>query len=171
MTNKDLLKILLCSYGYDRNIKIETYRGDGGFIGYDTYAENKEGDQYHEVSCEDFMFQVYVLLDFMKSEEAPFKSSWWSVPIKYVCDESERNSLIDGWDKHGEHNKKWSIAYKPIEEWHKQNNPCPTCTINKKDHWDDIHYNCELNHTHQCKIMIAHYDKKTEMMRSIVIPE
>ena len=28
MTGKDFIKILLCSYGYDRNIKVETYNGD-----------------------------------------------------------------------------------------------------------------------------------------------
>ena len=51
MTNKDVLKILLCSYGYDRNIKIETYRGDLGRIGYDVYAENKDDGRYEEVAC------------------------------------------------------------------------------------------------------------------------
>lgn len=51
MTNKNVFKILLASYGYDRNIKIETYRGDGGCLGYDIYVENKEGDKYHEIAC------------------------------------------------------------------------------------------------------------------------
>jgi len=169
MTNQDVFKILLCSYGYDRNIKIETYRGDEGFLGYDISAENKEGDYYHEVSCEDFMFQIYEILSYMKEHNASFKSDWWSIPIKYVRDEENRNYLTTEWDKRDSYNQKWSIAYKPIEEWHKKNNPCPTCTINKKDHWDDIHYNCELNHTHQCKIMIEHYEKKGEMMRQIKI--
>lgn len=171
MTNKDVFKILLCSYGYDRNIKIETYRGDGGFIGYDIYAENKEGDYYNEVNCEDFMFRVYEILKYKKEHNQSFKSEWWNIPIKYVCDEENRNSLIVGWDKQASDHQKWSIAYKPIEEWHKKNNPCPTCTINKKDHWDDVHYNCELNHTHQCKIMIDHYAKKTEMTKQITVPE
>lgn len=171
MTNKDVFKILLCSYGYDRNIKIETYYGDGGCVGYDIYAENKKGDFYHEIDCEDFMFRIYEILKYMKENEVGFKSDWWRYTAKYACDEESRNSLISGWDKRDDDNKKWSIAYKPIEEWHKKNNPCPTCTINKKDHWDDIHYNCEINHTHQCKIMIEHYEKKSEMMRNIKIED
>lgn len=98
MTNKDVFKILLCSYGYDRNIKIETYRGDEGFIGYDIYAENKEGDFYHEVNCEDFMFRIYEILNYMKENNAQFKSEWWSIPIKHVCNEESRNSLVAEWD-------------------------------------------------------------------------
>ena len=35
MTGKDFIKILLCSYGYDRNIKVETYNGDYGAPGYE----------------------------------------------------------------------------------------------------------------------------------------
>jgi hypothetical protein len=167
MTNKDVFKILLCSYGYDRNIKIETYRGDGGFIGYDIYAENKEGDEYHEIACEGFMFHFYMILKYMKEQQQPFKTDWWNISPKYVCDEAQRNILISQWDRRDSDTEKWIIAYKPIEEWHKINNPCPNCTINKKDHWDTTHYNCELNHTHSCKIMIEHYEKKAEMMRQI----
>ena len=65
MTNKDVFKVLLCSYGYDRNIKIETYYGDGGFIGYNIHAEDKDGNIYDEVNFEGFMFQVYHLLNFI----------------------------------------------------------------------------------------------------------
>ncbi len=147
MTNKDVFKMLLVSYGYDRNIKIETYRGNEGCLGYNIYAENKEGDKYHEISCENFMFHFYMILNYMKEQNQPFKSDWWSVRIKYVCDDKIRNSLIKSW------------------EWHEKNNPCPICTINKKDHWDSIHYNCELNHTHSCKIMIEHYEKLTELRK------
>lgn len=169
MTNKDFFKILLCSYGYDRNIKIETYRGDGGFIGYDIYAENKEGDFYHEINCEDFMFRVYQILNYMKEHNGSFKSDWWGIRPNDVCDDKKRSSLIKSWDERDSDNEKWSEAYKPIEEWHKKNNPCPTCAINKKDHWDDIHYNCELNHNHSCQIMIDHYENKRKMMHEIKI--
>ena len=165
MTNKDVFKVLLCSYGYDRNIKIETYRGDRGFVGYDIYAENKEGDCYHEIACEEFMLHVYMMLNHMKEHKPEFKSDWWGVRIIDVCNDEARDSLIKSWDKRDSDNEKWCIANKPIEEWHEKNNPCPTCTINKKGHWDVIHYNCELNHTHSCKIMIDHYEKLTELRR------
>lgn len=42
---------------------------------------------------------------------------------------------------------------RPLGDWRNENNPCTTCQINKKDHWDDIHYNCELCHNNSCKIL------------------
>jgi hypothetical protein len=156
MTNKDVFKVLLCSYGYDRSIKIETYRGDDGSI---------------EINCEDFMFHIHMILSYMKDNAVPFKSNWWSVPLKYVCNDVSRINLTNSWDKSDSDNEKWVLLNKPIQEWHVNNNPCPTCTINKKDHWDDIHYNCELNHNHSCKIMIDHYEKLREMRKQINITE
>lgn len=171
MTNKDVLNILLCSYGYDRNIKIETYRGEGGCVGYDVYGENKSGDFYHEVCCEDFMFHVYMILNYMKEHNASYKSDWWSIRVKDICNDATRESLTKSWDSRDDYNLRWAIAYKPLQGWHEKNNPCPTCNINKRDHWDDVHYNCELFHTHQCKIMIEHYDKLREMTRQIKVIE
>jgi len=153
MTNKDVFKILLCSYGYDRNIKIETYRGDEGFIGYDVYAENKEGDSYHEVDCEGFMFHVYEILKYMDEKKVGFKSGWWNFPLKHFLNDDLRNSTIVEWDKKDNEVQESIIRMQPLEEWKKKNNPCPTCTINKKDHWDIVHYKCELCHTHNCNIM------------------
>lgn len=153
MTNKDVFKILLCSYGYDRNIKIESYYGDDGDIGYDIYAENKEGDSYEQVDCEGFMFHIYEILNFMKDNKADFKSNWWSIPTKHLLDDNLRNSTIEEWDKRDKEIQDAIIKIKPLNEWRKINNPCPTCNINKKDHWDNIHYNCELNHNHTCTIL------------------
>lgn len=171
MTNKEVFKILLASYGYDRNIKVETYRGDDGCFGYDICAENKAGDRYEEVSCEGFMFQLYRILNYMKENNQSFKSDWWNIRTKDVCDDEARDLLIKKWDKRDSDSEKWKIAHKPIQEWHEKNNPCPTCTINKKDHWDSVHYNCELHHTHSCKIMIEHHEKLAEMRRKINISE
>lgn len=35
MSGKDVLRLLLISYGFCRNIEISTYIGDGGWIGYE----------------------------------------------------------------------------------------------------------------------------------------
>ena len=112
-----------------------------------------------------------MILDYMKKENASFKSEWWSVGVKDLCDDESRANLISSWDDRDICNQKLAIAHKPIQEWHEKNNPCPKCEINKKDHWDDIHYNCELNHAHSCKIMIEHYEKLSEKRRNLVIPE
>ena len=34
MSGKDFIKIMLCICGYDRNIKITTYRGENNAVGY-----------------------------------------------------------------------------------------------------------------------------------------
>lgn len=164
MTQKDIFKILLCSYGYDRNIKINKYYGEGGFIGYEIYAENEEGDYFEEENCEGFMFHIYCILDYMKENNVGFKSNYWNLIPKDVTDDNSRNALIATWDRNKEEIQQRIIKDKPIEEWKNKNNPCPSCTINKKDHWDSIHYNCELCHTHSCDIMIKFW-KDVEKMR------
>jgi len=169
MTNKDVLKILLCSYGFDRNIKVETNKVPEGLLEYYVYAENKDGYIYDEVNCESFMFNVCNILKFMK--EYRFKPSpyWTRFSAKDICNDSIRNNYIKDMDKNESDHQKWLIYYKPIEEWHKINNPCINCQINKKDHEDSIHYNCEMHHNHTCQLMIDHYNKKTEMIKCIKI--
>lgn len=38
MSGKDVLRLLLISYGFCRNIEINTYMGNGGWIGYEVSA-------------------------------------------------------------------------------------------------------------------------------------
>ena len=159
MTQKDLLKILLCSYGYDRNIQIEKYYGDEGVLGYHVYAENENEDIYEETNCEPLMFHIYCILNYMKEHNVGFKSEYWMICTKDVLNDSTRQSLINRWDKDEEELVRNIAKYKPLEDWKKQNNPCPSCTINKKDHWDIAHYNCELNHTHSCEILLNFYEE------------
>lgn len=68
MSGKDLLKLLLISYGFSTNIKISTYRCEDGCIGYDVSAESEEHG-YHEVNCEGLLFNVHEILDFMYKKE------------------------------------------------------------------------------------------------------
>ena len=167
MTQKDILKILLYSYGYDRNVRIDKYYGDGGCIGYAVYAENKEGDDYSEENCEGFMFHIFCILDYMKKTNADFKSDYWSLNIKDILNDKFIQSMIIASDKREEEHERWIIKHKPLEEWKKQNNPCPTCIINKKDHWDSIHYNCELCHNSSCNIMISFWEEVGRMESEI----
>lgn len=167
MTNQDVFKALLCSYGYDRNIKIETYRSNEGYLGYEIYAENKEGDCFHEMNCEGFMFIIYQILDYMKTNNADFKSNWWNYSIKQVSDEKSRNSLIATWDERDRLIAEDIIKMQPCVDWMKENNPCPTCKINKKDHWDIIHYKCELNHNHSCKILLNYLDESNKFRENL----
>lgn len=65
MSGKDLLKLLLITYGFTHNVKILTYRGEGNYIGYDVYAES-EDDVYHEADCEGLQFHIYEILAYMQ---------------------------------------------------------------------------------------------------------
>lgn len=67
MTNKDFIRLLLISYGFIRNIRINVYRGNGGVTGYEVSAENDDGLQYYDVGCEGLMFHVYQIEKFMLS--------------------------------------------------------------------------------------------------------
>lgn len=42
MTGKDVLTLLLCTFGYDQNVKIKVTRTGLEEPCYDIYAENKE---------------------------------------------------------------------------------------------------------------------------------
>lgn len=52
MSGKDVLRLLLISYGFCRNIEISTYIGDGGWIGYEVSASNDDGIEYYAVDCD-----------------------------------------------------------------------------------------------------------------------
>ena len=65
MTAKDVLKLLLVSYGFNKDVEITSYRGEFNAIGYDVFASNGEID-YHEVDCEGLMFHIYEIISFME---------------------------------------------------------------------------------------------------------
>ena len=65
MTGKDILKLLLISYGF-MNIEIETYRGHDNFQGYKIHASNNEGKEYYEENCEGLMFNISKINYYMK---------------------------------------------------------------------------------------------------------
>lgn len=65
MSGKDILRLLLINYGFCRDIKIKTYTGDGGWIGYDIYARNDDGVEYSQIDCEGLLFHMYEIQNFM----------------------------------------------------------------------------------------------------------
>lgn len=78
-------------------------------------------------------------------------------------DDETRELLIKNEIKRKEEVEKYLEETKYITERCEKNNPCPNCKINKKNHWDDIHYNCEDNHNMQCQILKG-YQIKVEGM-------
>lgn len=61
MTGKDVLKLLLVSYGF-KKVTIDTYRADFGNVGYEINAENDNGDTYNTINCEGLMFNIAYLI-------------------------------------------------------------------------------------------------------------
>ena len=50
-----------------------------------------------------------------------------------------------------------------VADWCNENNPCTNCKINKKDHWDDVHYNCAENHYMRCPILKEYHNNRDTM--------
>jgi len=151
MTTKDFITTLLCAYGYDRRIKIEY---DKSYKAYFVEASNKDGHEIyisHAVSLIDVIYQIS---NYMNDNCIETTLRYVDTPLKYILNENLRNEMVR---LEEEQNQKDLIQWeklKPIFKWRDENNPCLTCTINKKDHWDSIHYNCELHHSNSCKILL-----------------
>ena len=96
MTENDLIKILLCSYGYDRNVKVDTYDS-----GYEIYAEHESGDTFYYKGCEGFMFAIYEVLDYMKEMNVGYKNKWWFESAKDAINDEKREELVKEWSKNG----------------------------------------------------------------------
>ena len=116
MTGKDVLTLLLCTFGYDRNIRITSERLGLDEPCYDIHAENAEGDVYEQCDSEGLMFHIYEIISYMthcdRYTNAPsektryldlhnlhFETKWWGVPPKYVLDEKEREKIVAGHDE------------------------------------------------------------------------
>ena len=103
MTGKDVLTLLLCTFGYDHNIKIVVERKGFEEPCYDIYAENKNGDIFSEDACEGLMFAIFCVISYMTKYnryiKAPsdktryldlhdlnFESRWWNTTPKHILD-------------------------------------------------------------------------------------
>jgi hypothetical protein len=80
-----------------------------------------------------------------------------------LLDDNERNKVYEHQKKVAEETKRYLEETKYITDWCKENNPCPNCKINKKDHWDDIHYNCAENHNMRCPILKEYHNDRDEL--------
>ena len=167
-SNKDFIKMLLIAVGCGRNYEIDTYRVDDGSTVYDINGQSEDGSSRISING----YGMYdVLLSFLKyirdcPEEELLEHLNYDVshlPLTYLLDDDERNAVYEANKRHAEEVEKYLDETQYITDWCKENNPCPNCTLNDKSHWDDIHYNCELNHTHSCPILKEYHKKRSEM--------
>jgi hypothetical protein len=97
MSGKDFITLLLCSYGYVRNIEVRTYRGDCNAIGYDISAQNYKGDWYTDENCEGLMYNISAIISHMQENNVPLFNSEFNrfdLKVKDFLDEKTRNKLI-----------------------------------------------------------------------------
>lgn len=153
MTGKDFIKILLCEYGYDRNIEVKTYYGDYGAPGYEIRAEHENGDVFYSIGCEGLMFTIFEILDYMKQNKVPFKCDWWSVGTKHATDDALREHLVEAWFRNSREHQDWCMKMKPCWEWQQQHRPdCEHCPDNPHDlDFDAIHHKCSLSYFNKCE--------------------
>lgn len=152
MTQKDFIKLLLCMHGYDRSINIEISNlGVNGTL-YDIQAENTDRTDDLSIYENGFYFTVYELLEYFKTKN--LKSFYFDVPLKSIFNDKEREEILDYNIKEQQKLNKYLKKMESIDKFISDHNICINCKINKKDHWDDIHYNCEICHNNTCKYMV-----------------
>nr|DAX30756.1 MAG TPA: hypothetical protein [Caudoviricetes sp.] len=95
MSGKDVLRLLLISYGFCRNIEISTYIGDGGWIGYEVSASNDDGIEYYAVDCEGLLFHIYEIQKFMRDENIEPRSMLGNFSNKHLLSDESLNKLLN----------------------------------------------------------------------------
>lgn len=94
MSGKDILRILLISYGFCRNIKISTYVGDGGWIGYEVSANNDDGLEYYNVNCEGLLFHIHEIQYFMGTENVVPRIMIGKFSNKHLLSDEHLNNIL-----------------------------------------------------------------------------
>lgn len=169
MTQKDFIKLILCMHGYDRNINIEISNlGVYGTL-YDISADNTDKTDNVSVYENGFYFAIYSLLEQFKCKNLnPF---YLDVPLKSIFDDNIREQIIDTNIKNQLKLKNYLSNIKPIDKFISDHNICKNCKLNNKSHWDDIHYNCELNHNNTCKYLLEFNKLTYELFQTNNDPE
>lgn len=91
----DVLRLLLISYGFCRNIEISTYIGDGGWIGYEVSASNDDGIEYYAVDCEGLLFHIYEIQKFMRDGNIEPRLMLGNSSNKHLLSDESLNKLLN----------------------------------------------------------------------------
>ena len=78
MSGKDVLRLLLISYGFCRNIEISTYIGEGGWIGY-----------------EGLLFHIYEIQKFMRDGNIEPRLMLGNSSNKHLLSDESLNKLLN----------------------------------------------------------------------------
>lgn len=167
MTNKDFIKLLLISVGCDKKYEIDS-RTDYGSTYYEVTGEGYGENQ--SIYFDGFGIYDLVLSFLYNIKENPYLLNKLNYSInhlyqKSLLDDEIRNSVYEQQKKDAEKMERYIEETKYITDWCSENNPCPNCKINKKDHWDDVHYNCAENHHSRCPILKEFQNKRDKLYK------
>lgn len=152
MTNKDFIKILLTTYGYTHNIKIDTYKLYDG-TAYEISAENPENGNSIYIDSDNFQSAIYYILDDSDKYNIKPTIKFVDLPIKVILNDKEREEYHKGIIQRDKKIKEDVKKTQSISEMIYRYHPCVRCRLNKKKHWDAVHFHCEKNHKMSCNFL------------------
>lgn len=157
MTAKDFITILLSSYKYTKNIKIESLPRQGGTY-YEVTAENPETEDCLYCDGESFQMVLFDILQYFERYDIRVSTFALDFSLKTLLDKEAREICHENIIKRQKEIENYIEKTKWISDLSQKTNPCIDCKLNKKDSNDDVHYNCDKNHRNICEYMIKHRD-------------
>lgn len=159
MTVKEVCKLICILIGHE-NAVIESEITD------------TIGDRYYTIKDDDFFVDGYGVVDILYNLINEVKKSKHNAPywmadlgLKYLLDDEYRQTQYKLRNIFDDFLQKQEEILKPHWDYVRQTDPCPNCELNDHSHWDDVHYNCKLCHTHTCKKLLEHESKGSESIK------
>lgn len=162
MKNKDFIKLLLTTYGYTFNIKIESYKMFDG-VAYEVSAENPENGDTIYIDSDNFQSTIYDILDYFNRYDIKPTIKFVDIPIKTLLNDKERQECHQTIIQRDAEIKTYIQKTQFISEMLHRYHPCIACRFNKKDHWDNVHFRCEKNHNMSCSYLKVFNDITSEL--------
>ena len=178
MTGKDFLKLLLCIYEYDTDIKIETERNFGDLT-YDVTATNKRTLDVYRGFDEGLYSATYSIIKYMSElredgkniiaeyeegepeddghsfppELSPAPSYKWNLfSVKDILNDEFRDKIRKKWIEEKKYMDMYNDFFKELEEKLQNSMPCRPLEKCKDRVYrnDSVNDFCELHYTSQC---------------------
>ena len=178
MTGKDFIKILLCVYGYDKNIQIETTQQFGS-TSYDIHAENSEnGDTFSDV-CDGLVHAICDIIDAMNQDTSDMvymdgspcsgprgttSMEYSKIPLSSILNDKIRMEYIEERERNNRIRERY-IAFKEAN-YNKEIGeiPCKGCTDKfDEDKVPGHHWDCYGRYApYKCGKLCAWHKARTE---------
>lgn len=154
MNGCEIIRMVLCLCGYDREVKVSSYKGDCGAQGYEYYAENNNGNDISDINCEGLVYNVWNIINLSKENVNPAPMvdlSWLDVPQYVFKSDKSVNELKAAWDEHEMKVCRNNERTRPISEWLQKNNPySEECIKNDHSYPYAGNYGCDKQYRHNC---------------------